>query len=120
MTSTLTSSQFPGYLVNTTVTIANNAQTSSAAALGGGLQLVAVQLPAALTSTAMTFTGSTDGSTYVAVYAMDGAAAYSITVGVDRIVPVDIRCFAGLAYVKAVAGSAEGGARIITLITRPV
>jgi len=120
MADTITSAQFPGYLVNTTVTIANGATVSGAAVLGGGLQLVAVQCPAALTSTAMTFTGSTDGTTYVAVYAMDGAAAYSITVGVDRIVPVDIRCFAGLAYVKCVAGSAEGGARVITLITRPV
>jgi len=120
MTGTINSNTYINCLVNTTVTIANNAQTSDAASLGGGLQLVAVQLPATLTSTAMTFTGSTDGSTYVAVYAMDGAAAYSITVGAARIVPVDIRVFAGLAYVKCVAGSAEGGERIITLITRPV
>jgi hypothetical protein len=82
--------------------------------------LVAVQTPGTLTSTAMTFTGSTDGSTYVAVRAMDGAAAYSITVAASYYVPVDIRCFAGLAYIKCVAGSAEGGARVITLITRPV
>lgn len=103
-----------------TVTIALNGTTSTAAELADGFSLVALQLPAVFEGTALTFTGSTDGTTYVAVYAAGGAAAYSVTVGTDRIVPVDTLVFAGLRFIKVVSNAAggENAATTVTLITR--
>ena len=119
--ATITPAHFINIIRTVVVTIAQNGTTSSAGDLSGS-QLVAVQLPATFEGTALTFTGSTDGSTYVAIYVVDGASAYSITVGTSRIVPVDVRVFAGLTYVKAVsnAGGGENAATTVTLITRPV
>ncbi len=111
--------EFSNILCKVDVIIPLNGQTSGDALLGG-TNLVAVLLPAALTGVTMTFTGSVDSTTFVPVYAVDGASAYSITVGTSRIVPVDIRVFAGLRNVRVVSGAAEGAARTITLITRPV
>ena len=103
------------------VTIANGQTTSGEAALSNGQTLVGVILPAALTSTSMTFTAATAaGGTFVPVYDVGGAAAYSITVGTSRYVPVDPRVFAGIRYLKAVGGSTEGGSRTITLVVRNV
>ena len=103
-----------------TVTIAQNGTTSSAAELADGFSLVALQLPATFEGTALTFTGSTDGTNYVAVYATGGAAAYSVTVQVDRIVPVDPLVFVGLRFLKVVSNAAggENAATTVTLITR--
>ena len=102
------------------VNIALNESTSGAADLGG-TRLAAVQLPATFEGTALTFTAAPDGVTYVPVYAMDGAAVYSVTVGTSRIVPVDARVFAGLQYLKCVSNAAggENAATTVTLITRP-
>ncbi len=105
------------------VTIGINEATSSAGHIQSDFYgLVAVQLPAVFEGTALTFTGSIDGVTYVALYAMDGASVYSIAVGTSRIVPVDIRVFAGLEYIKCVSNAAggENAATTVTLITRPV
>lgn len=104
------------------VTIAQNGTTSTAAELADGYSAVAVQLPATFEGTALTFTGSSDGTTYVALYDVGGASAYSITVGTSRIVPVDPRVFAGLQYLKAVSNAAggENAATTVTFITRPV
>ena len=98
------------------------ATTSSAGAIPDQFALVALQCSAVLEGTAITFQGSLDGSTYVALYAMDGGSAYSVTVGTSRIVPVDIRVFAGIPFVKLVSNAAAGEDAVTTiiLVARPV
>jgi hypothetical protein len=107
-------------VLNTTdVTIANGATLSTAADLSNGQTLAGLILPAALTSTAITFTMcDTSAGTFVPVYAAGGAAVYSLTVGAARYVPVDRDAFAGAKFVKVVGGSSEGGARTIRLSLR--
>lgn len=101
-----------------TVAIANGATVSAAADLQGST-VVAVRTPAALTSTAMTFQVSDDGSTYVPLRKEDGTA-YTLVVAASGGYPVNHDYFDPWDYVKAVGGSAEGGARSIVLVTRPL
>ena len=103
-----------------TATIAASGTTSGAINLSG-LQVVAIDMPAALTGTTMTFTASTtlDG-TYDGVQEIGGAAAYSITIAASKWVGVDIRVFAGIPFLKLVSGSTEAAARTFNVICRPV
>jgi hypothetical protein len=102
---------------STTVTIANGETISGAATLTGET-LVAVRTPAALTGTALTFQVSDDGATYVPLY--DDSAAYSVAAGASRGIPVKYELFMPWDYVKVVSAAAEGGARVITLVKRPL
>lgn len=95
------------------VTIANGAQLSNVADLNN-LTLCAVQTPASFTGTAITFEVSADNSTFVPVH-VEGGTAYSITVASSRATIVDINKFRGFRYVKVKSGSAESGAKIVTL-----
>lgn len=88
-----------------------NGQTVSAAIPTKGLTLVGIQLPAAFTGTAMTFQGSVDGTTYQAVYSTTSGTALSYTVAQAHYVAIDPVPFYGLAFIKLVSGSSEGGAR---------
>lgn len=97
-------------LVTAAASIANG-QTVSAAIPTKGLTLVGVQLPAAFTGVAMTFQGSVDGTTYQPVYSTISGTALSYTVAQGHYVAVDPVPFYGLAYIKLVSGTAEGGAR---------
>jgi hypothetical protein len=99
--------------IQTNVTIANGAQSSSVADLLG-FTLCAVETPSAFTGTAITFEVSNDNSTFVPVHKEDGNA-YSITVSTSRATIVDIQKFRGFRYLKIKSGSAEGGARTVTL-----
>lgn len=103
-----------------TATIAASGTTSGAINLSG-LQVVAIDMPSALTGTSMTFTASTavDG-TYDAVQEIGGAAAYSLTVAASKWVGVDVRVFAGIPFLKLVSGSTESAAREFKVICRPV
>lgn len=101
-------------LVMAATTIAN-AATTSAAIPTKGLSLVGIQLPATFTGTAMTFTGSVDGVTYQPVYVTTSGTALSYTVAQARYIAIDPAPFYGLAYIKLVSGSSEGGARAITV-----
>lgn len=98
------------YLVIAAATIANGV-TTSAAIPTTGLSLVGVQLPAAFTGTTLTFQGSVDGTTYQPVYSTTSGTALSYTVAQGHYVAVDPIPFYGLAYIKLVSGSSEGGAR---------
>lgn len=88
-----------------------NAGTASAAIPTQGLSLVGIQLPAAFTGTAITFQGSVDGTTYQPVYSTISGTALSYTVAQGRYIAIDPAPFYGLAYIKLVSGSSEGGAR---------
>ena len=102
----------------TSVTLALNGTTTSAASLGGR-SLVGIRLPADFDGTAITFTEcDTLAGTYVAVYDVGGASAYSVTVGTSRYVPVNPRVFDGIVYLKLVSGTAQDPATTITLVTR--
>jgi hypothetical protein len=103
-----------------TTTIASSGTTSSAINLSG-LQLVAIDMPAAVTGTTMTFSASTaiDG-TYDGVQEVGGAAAYSVTMTAGKWTPVDIRVFAGVPFLKIISGSSEAATRTFNLICRPV
>lgn len=99
-----------------TATILSGATSSDAVQLNG-YGMVGIILPATLTSTAMTFTGSQDGSTYTALYNTSGTQL-SITVAASRIVLFVPGDFVGINYLKLVAGSAEGADRTISVISR--
>lgn len=104
-----------------TVTIANSATTSDALNCGTGRTLVGIILPAGISGTTMTFTTATaSGGTYVPVYDVGGASAYSVTIGTSRYVPLDPRVFAGCRFLKLVSGSTESGGDTITCVLRVV
>ena len=103
-----------------TFTIANGEQTSGELSMGLG-QLLGLFMPGTFTGTAITFLASdTSGGTFVDVYDVGGASAYSLTVAAGRFVPVDPRVFVGFAFIKIKSGSAEGGARSVKASVRPV
>lgn len=83
-------------------------------------QMVGIYTPSSLTGTALTFTGSADGSTFVTVLDVGGASTYSCTMAASRYIPVDPRVFAGLQHVRLVSGSSEASARTFTVVQRPV
>lgn len=97
-------------------TIASSAQTSDSIALNG-FGMVGLILPSALTSTTMTFTGSQDDSTYTALYNTSGSQL-SITVAASRLILFTPGDFVGINYIKLVSGTAEGGSRSISVISR--
>lgn len=105
------------------VTIPNGQTTSGEVSCelvtSGGYQLHAIEFPAAMTGTAVTFTASrSSGGTFGSVRNVGGSAAYSITVTASAIVPVDWQVFSTLPYVKLVSGSAEGADRTIVVHLR--
>jgi hypothetical protein len=102
-----------------TITVATNATTTPEIDLGG-TELVGFQLPAAFTSTTITFLVSTvSGGTYQIM--KDGAGnTVSKTVAQGQYIAVDPTLFRGVRFVKLVSGSSEAADRQITLISIPV
>lgn len=101
-------------LVLAATTIAN-AGTTSAAIPTKGLTLVGIMLPDAFTGTAITFTGSVDGVAYKVVKSTTSGTTLSYTVAQGTYVAIDPAPFYGLAYIKLVSGSSEGGARALVV-----
>ncbi len=104
-------------VVSQNATIANGETVSDAIALGG-TTLCGLVMPASVTSTAMTFQGSRDGTNFAAIKKIDGNDL-SIVVGSSRYIPLDPVNFYGLTHVKLVGGSAESGAKTIGVVSRP-
>lgn len=106
------------------VTIANVASLSGAADLGGTV-LVAYEVPASWTAAVITFQTSDDNSNFYNVYKSDGTE-YSHTVDSSRRVMVSPAEAASLGrFIKFRSGTSgspvnQSGAKVITLITRPV
>lgn len=90
-------------------------QTVSAAIPVNGLALVGIQLPAAFTSTTLTFQISLDGTTYQPVYVTTTGTALSYTVAQAHYVAIDPVPFYGARFIKLVSGSAEGATRTLAL-----
>lgn len=98
---------------NLPATIANGQTVSGAIALGG-LTLCGIILPAAFTGTAISFqmSDAIDG-TFVAVKSTTSGTALSYTVAQNTYCAIDPRDFQGIAFLKIVSGTAEGGARTL-------
>lgn len=100
------------------VVIAASGTTSAAVGLSG-LALVAIEVPAGLDSTAITFVAA-QTTTFVPVYS-DAGSAYSVTVSTDaRHVLVDPAKLVGVTNLKLVMGGVESSARTLTLILREI
>ena len=110
---------FDSQLVHTVATIASSGTTSGTIALAG-TSPVGVYLPAAFTGTTLTFTAcSTAAGTFVAILD-DAGGTLTRTVAQGRFLPLDPALFAGVAFLKIVSGSAEGAARDLIVVSRPV
>lgn len=90
-------------------------QTKSAAVHALGGSIVAIETPAALTGTALSFEGSRDGSTYVPLYD-ETNTALSVTVGTSRGYAIPPYWFKGWTFIKVVSNAAEGADRSIVLV----
>lgn len=95
----------------------SSGQTSSDAVTLNGFGMVGMIMPAALTSTTMTFTGSQDGVTYTALYNTSGSVL-TATVAASRLILFVPGDFVGINYLKLVGGTAEGADRSIQVISR--
>lgn len=98
------------------VTIALNASTSSTHDLMTN-GFVGFIIPSAFTGTAITFTGSADGTNFFALYNSDNSA-FSITVSTSRYYCLNPADFLGMRYVRLVSNGTEAAARTITVISR--
>lgn len=84
--------------------------TSDTVDLQPNNSLVGLHIPSGFAGATMTFTAaaiddSTD--TFREVMAVDGAAAYSITITANKYIPLDPRVFAGIKRLKLVAASSN-------------
>jgi len=109
----------------TTVTISSGQTTSEVLSTelitNGEYQLHALEFPAALTGTTMTFQGARDSDgTYVTIREVGGASAYSITIAASSGVTLDPRVFATWPFIKLVSGSSEGADRSIVCHLREI
>ncbi len=87
-----------------TATIANGAALSGTVD-SGGMRLVGILTPAAVTGTQLTLQASPDrGSTFFDVYDAAGNE-YVITVGTSRFIPLDPAATAGMRYLRLRSGT---------------
>lgn len=95
------------------------AGTTSAAVNLGGMTLVGLLMPSTFVGTTVKFQAAEAlAGTYRLV--TDGAGSdYSLTVAVNKFVPVDPTKMAGVRYLKLVSGSTEtGGATVVLALRR--
>ena len=107
--------------VNYEIASIANGQTNSGWVDLKGKQLVAIVFPAAMTSASVRFRGrylSTGNGNIIAE--KKSATDYSCPFTANEWVPLDVDVFCGVGQIQIVAASAEGAARDIVLITRPV
>lgn len=94
-----------------------NSQTTTEAIFVGDMAWGSVQLPAALTSTALEFTVSNDNSNFASLRDVDGDAIAAITVAAGRCIPIPDEAF-NFTYLKIVVGSAEAADRNLSLLLK--
>lgn len=92
-------------------------QTVSDTVTLNGFGMVGLIMPSTLTSTAMSFNGSQDGTNFSPLYNTSGTLL-SITVAASRIILLSPGDFVGINYLQLVAGTAEGSTRTIQVISR--
>lgn len=102
---------------NYPVSVAEGAQLSSIITCGGFV-LVGLLLPAALTSTALTFEASVDGESFFPVYDADTGDAVSYTVTEGTYLAINPEYFYGINYLKLKFGTDEAAARTLSASLR--
>lgn len=114
------STQFqPVITTNLGATIADSVTESDAIDLSG-TTLTAIAFPASFDGDSLTLQAAeTNDATYVDVYEANGLQM-TISGGASRIVTIDPAKMAGLQYIKLVADTAQSGATVLTLMTRPI
>lgn len=100
------------------IDVSESATVSNALDLRGKV-LVALVMPSALTSTAITFTGSTDGTTYSSMTNSSGSAI-TCTVAASKHVILTPTDFYGARFLKLTMGSSEGADRTIIAVMRVI
>ncbi len=102
-----------------TTTIADSGTVSGEVDLSG-CTLCGVFLPSTFDGTTLKFQAATEsGGTFVAV--VDGAGAdVSKTCAASKYLPLNPADFAGVRFLKLVAGTGQTGATVLTLAVRPV
>jgi hypothetical protein len=104
---------------DTAVITTSTSQTVSSAVDLGGTTFVGIYTPATLTSTSISFQASHDNITFSPVENGSGSAI-SITVSGSEYVPLNPADFAGVQFIKVIAGSNEAADRTFTLALRPL
>lgn len=100
------------------VTIANGATTSTALSMDLDRIPVAIITPAAMTSTSLTFEASDDdGTTWRPVF--NEGTQYSVTISASQSRQIGLarQPFEGVRLVRIIAGSTEGAARTLKIIS---
>ena len=95
------------------LTVASSGTTSEAFSVGDFVQ-GSIQLPSALTSTAVNYHVSNDGINYAVVMDKTGAALSNATAAADAVIAMPTEVF-GFSMCKVVLGSAEAAERTIKL-----
>ena len=106
-------------LVKRTFTVANGATTSDTLDLGG-MTVVGLRTPSALTSTNMTFKAGVDQTDTVQTLKYSNGTNITFNLANAIQVPCDPSDFASVRYLQLVMGSSEGGARSIDIVVREV
>ena len=98
-----------------TVTIPNAGTDSDTISVPQNKVLLGFRLPASMTGTSISFKMGLDAAdTMVPIYT--GGTLYSITTTSSRYYYVDPQVFRGCNYLQLVSGSAETGAKAISLV----
>ena len=105
--------QSPIVVVDALIDISADDDLSVAVDLGG-LTLVAIQYPSAMTSSNATFSVSVDGTNY---FLLTGVSSTITVNNQDPLTPAE---FAGVRYVKVITDGNEAADRTLGLVCRPV
>tara|TARA_R110000868_G_scaffold214486_1_gene464578 strand:+ start:276 stop:632 length:357 start_codon:yes stop_codon:yes gene_type:complete len=111
--------QFPTRLCSDQVVTILDAETTSNAANLTGTSLVAIDIPAGLEGTSMTFEVSTDGVTYRQYRRLFDGVAVTAVVGADGSYATLVTDFAGYNFIKLVTDTQTSDIDF-TLKTRPL
>lgn len=106
-------------VVTTTATIANGGTTSDLIDLRYKT-VCGLKFPSSLTSTSMTFTVSDTATGTFATMADGAGSDISKTIAAGKYIPLSPNDFAGVRFLKLVAGSSEGAARSIGVCARMI
>lgn len=103
------------YTVHTDLTIASGGTTTAAVDLSDHL-LAGIVCPAEFDGTTLTFTAASDpADSFLPVYNSAGTAL-EVTAAASRHIALEPETFAGVRYLKIVAGTAQTGATALTLV----
>ena len=99
-----------------TATIPNTGTDSDAKTVPTNATLLGIHIPASMTGTSLTFKVQASASDTAKPLKKSDNTAYSITIGATAAYhPVDSSLFEGVQFVTIVSGSAETGAKELTL-----